>query len=153
MLGEARVTDVLAAPHVLEYTYTRSTGPVLGRFLTELREGRIVGIRGADGQVLVPPQEYDPQTSQALDEFVEVGTSGEVVSWSWNPTPRHGQPLDRPFAWALVKLDGADTPILHAVDAGSPDALSAGTRVTAVFRDEPLGRITDLAYFALEGGA
>ncbi len=35
----------LAAEHVLEFPggYTRSTGPVIGRFLTELRGGRIVG--------------------------------------------------------------------------------------------------------------
>ena len=43
---------------------------------------------------------------------------GTVVSWTWQPTPLEGQPLDRPFAWALIKLDGADTPLLHAVDAG-----------------------------------
>ncbi len=42
--------------------------------------------------------------------------------------PLEGQPLDKPFAWALIKLDGADTALLHAVAADSPDAISTGAR-------------------------
>ena len=30
--------EVLRAPHVLEYAYTRSVGPVIGRFFTGLKE-------------------------------------------------------------------------------------------------------------------
>ena len=37
--------------------------PVIGRFLTGLRDGRILAVRLADGRVLVPPTEYDPATS------------------------------------------------------------------------------------------
>ena len=47
-------------------------------------------------------------------------TAGEVLTWSWAADPLPGQPLDRPFAWALVKLDGADTGLLHALDVGLP---------------------------------
>ncbi|MBW8709567.1 MAG: OB-fold domain-containing protein, partial [Mycobacterium sp.] len=65
------------------------------------------------------------------------------------PAPLEGQPLDRPFAWALIKLDGADTPLLHAVAAASSDAISTGARVHAHWIDEPVGAITDIAYFAL----
>ncbi|UCE87725.1 MAG: DNA-binding protein, partial [Deltaproteobacteria bacterium] len=99
----------LTAPHVLEYPYRRSVGPVLGRFFTGLRERRIEGIRARDGRVLVPPQEYDPATGEALSEFVPVGDAGVVTSWTWVPRPRAGKhPLERPFAWALIRLDGAD---------------------------------------------
>ena len=37
---------------------------------------------------------------------------GTVVSWTWQSEPLLVKPLDRPFAWALIKLDGADTPLL-----------------------------------------
>ena len=74
---------------------------------------------------------------------------GTVVSWTWQPEPLEGQPLDRPFAWALITLDGADTPLMHAVDAGSADAISTGARVHVHWADEPVGAITDIAYFAL----
>ncbi|MGE2714559.1 Zn-ribbon domain-containing OB-fold protein [Mycolicibacterium litorale] len=139
----------LSAPLKLSFDYTRSVGPLLGQFFTALREKRIVGVRGSDGRVHVPPAEYDPVTYERLTEIVPVAGVGTVVSWTWQPAPLEGQPLDRPFAWALIKLDGADTPLLHAVDAGESDKISAGTRVHAHWVDEPVGAITDIAYFAL----
>jgi uncharacterized protein len=146
-------SEVLSAPLVIEYPFSRTTGPVVGAFLTGLREGVLVGIRGSDGRVLVPPTEYDPVTGEDLHELVEVGPAGTVTTWSWvrRPMPKH--PLDHPFAWALVKLDGADTPMLHAVDAGSIDAMRTGMRVVPRFRAEREGSITDLECFDPEGGA
>jgi len=139
--------DVLVANHPIEYVYTRSTGPILGAFMTALREGRIVGVRASDGRVLVPPAEYDPVTSDDLSEIVEVADEGIITTWAWNDTPRAGQPLDRPFAWALVKLDGADTGLLAAVDAGDAGAMSTGMRVRARWADERVGSIRDLVCF------
>ena len=139
----------LSAPLKLSFDYTRSVGPTLGQFFTALRERRVVGVRGSDGRVHVPPAEYDPVTYERLTEIVPVASAGTVVSWTWQPAPLEGQPLNRPFAWALIKLDGADTPLLHAVDAGNADAISTGTRVHVHWVDEPVGAITDIAYFAL----
>ena len=141
------MTEVLVANHPIEYTYTRSTGPVIGAFLTALRDRRIVGVRGSDGRVLVPPTEYDPVTSEDLTELVDVADAGVVTTWAWNATPRKGQPLDRPFAWALVTLDGADSGMLAAVDAGTPEAMSTGMRVEARWADERVGSIRDIVCF------
>ncbi len=137
----------LSAPLKLSFDYTRSVGPTLSKFFTALRGRRIVGVRGSDGRVLVPPAEFDPVTYDRLTEIVPVASVGTVLSWTWQPEPLEGQPLDRPFAWALIKLDGADTPLLHAVDAGSSDAIGTGARVHAHWVDEPVGAITDIAYF------
>lgn len=142
----------LSAPLRLSFDYTRSVGPLLGQFFTALRERRILGVRGSDGRVLVPPAEFDPVTYERLTEIVPLAGVGTVVSWTWQSAPLEGQPLDRPFAWALIKLDGGDTPLLHAVDvgvAGSAESISTGTRVHAHWVDEPVGAITDIAYFAL----
>lgn len=142
---------VLTAPHVLEYPYRRSVGPVLGRFFTELRDGKLVGVRTKAGRVLVPPQEYDPDTGAATsDEFVPVGPGGVVTTWSWVTRPRAKQPLDRPFAWALVKLDGADTALLHAVDAGGIAVMRTGLRVKPRWRAERAGHISDIVCFEPE---
>jgi len=139
----------LSAPLRLSFDYTRSVGPTLSQFFTALRERRIVGARGSDGRVYVPPAEFDPVTYERLTEIVPVSSVGTVLSWTWQPEPLEGQPLERPFAWALIKLDGADVPLLHAVDAGSSDAISTGARVHVHWADEPAGAITDIAYFAL----
>jgi len=145
-----QATDVLRGPHVLEYPYKRSLGPVLSRFFTSLRDRQFEGIRARDGVVLVPPQEYDPHTSEALSEWVPVGPGGEIVSWSWVGKPRKKQPLQHPFAYALIKLDGADVPLLHAVDAGSESKLSVGARVVPRWAEEPKGGINDVVCFDLE---
>jgi len=127
--------DVLTAPNVVEYPFSRTTGPVIGAFMTGLREGLFVGIKAADGRVIVPPQEYDPVTSDDLTELVEVGSSGVVTTWCWVSQPLTSQPFERPFAWALVKLDGADTPMVHAVDTGGDiGAMATGMRVQARWR-------------------
>ena len=138
---------VLSAPLVVEYPFKRTTGPVVGAFLTGLREGIVLGIKGSDGRVIVPPTEYDPVTSDGLTELVEVGAEGVVQTWAWISEPRPGQPLDRPFAWALVKLDGADTGLLHAVDAGEESAVSTGMRVRIRWREEREGHIHDIECF------
>ena len=139
--------EVLSQAFELGFTYTRSTGPVVGRFLTALRDRRIIGNRASDGREIVPPMEYDPDTAEALDEFVEVGQAGEIVSWCWVKQPRDAHPLDEPFAWAMIRLDGADVPMVHCIRAASEDAVKTGGRVKAVWVDEPRGFIDDIKYF------
>ncbi|RMF23745.1 MAG: hypothetical protein D6760_04795 [Deltaproteobacteria bacterium] len=138
--------------HVLEYPYTRTLGPVLGPFLTALRNGRILGIR-CGGRVLCPPVEYDPETAAPLEpDFVEVGPGGVVETWTWISEPTRKHPLGEPFAFASIKLDGADTAMIHAVKASSRAAMATGMRVRAQFRSERTGAITDV-YFVPEDEA
>jgi uncharacterized OB-fold protein len=144
------MTEPLAATYVLEYPYHRSVGPVIGRFLTALRDRRIIGVRAADGRVLLPPIEYDPQTGDAIDEIVDLADRGEVTSWTWVDDPRPNHPLQRPFAFALIRIDGADTSMLHAVDARDQAAMRTGMRVCARWRDKTEGTILDIACFEPE---
>jgi uncharacterized OB-fold protein len=142
----------LSAPLKLSFDYTRSVGSVLGEFFTKLRSRHVVGVRGSDGRVHVPPAEFDPVTYAPLSEIVPVASVGTVLSWTWQPQPLEGQPLDRPFAWALVKLDGADTPLLHAVDAGSAAAMRTGLRVRPRWAAARTGSIRDIACFEPSDG-
>jgi len=140
-------TGPLRAPLEISFDYTRSLGPVIGRFLTGLRDRRIIGARAADGSVHVPPFEFDPVTHQAPEDFAEVGPEGTVLTWSWMPAPLTGQPLDRPFAWALIRLDGSATALLHAIDSVTPAAIRTGMRVRPRWATERVGSIRDILYF------
>jgi len=140
----------LREPVTVSFDYTRSTGPVVGAFLTGLRDGRVIGARTTAGPVVVPPPEYDPATHEPVTDLVEVGSAGEVVSWTWVPEPVAGQPFDRPFAWVLVRLDGADAPFLHALDVDSPADVHTGLRVRVRWAAERVGAITDIACFEVE---
>jgi uncharacterized OB-fold protein len=119
----------LAAPYLFEYAYRRSLGPVLGRFLAGLRQGRIEGVRARDGRVLVPPAESDEQ-GHATGEWVPVSDEGVVVT--------HAPPC-----WALILLDGADTALLHKLAA----PVATGARVRARWRAERSGTIHDIECF------
>ncbi|TJZ44019.1 DNA-binding protein [Streptomyces piniterrae] len=139
--------EVLTAPLVVEFPFTRSLGPVQSAFLTGLRARTVLGVRASDGRVVVPPTEYDPVTAEEIRELVEVGTTGTVTTWAWNARPRPGQPLGTPFAWALVTLDGADTALLHALDAPGAESVHSGMRVRIRWAEERTGAITDIACF------
>ncbi|MEZ5167436.1 MAG: hypothetical protein R2695_13450 [Acidimicrobiales bacterium] len=77
---------------------------------------------------------------------MEVGPGGVVTGWTWVAEPTSKHPFDRPFAFAQIQLDGADTTLLHAVDAGSIDAMSTGMRVVVRYAEERHGAVTDV-YF------
>ena len=146
--------ELLSAPHVLEYNYRRSLGEVLSRFFTGLRDRKILGVKTNAGRVLVPPAEYDPESGAATsNDWVEVGPGGVVQSWGWvaDPLPRHL--LDRPFAFALIQLDGADTALTHAVDAGDESKMRTGMRVRPRWADETVGAIADIVAFVPEEGS
>jgi uncharacterized protein len=148
------VAEIPQSTHTIEFPYTRTLGPVYSAFLTGMRDARIVGIRGKDGKVLCPPTEWDPATGEPLEhDFVDVGPGGVVETWAWVTEPTRKHPLDHPFAFALVRLDGADSALLHAVDAGRMDAMKTGMRVTARWKDERVGHITDLESFVPETAA
>lgn len=138
----------------IEFPYTRTLGPVFGAFLTGLRDGKILGIRNRDGKILCPPTEWDPSTGEALDlDFVEVGPGGVVETWAWVSEPTRKHPLEQPFAFALVKLDGADTALFHAVDTGGMEKMKTGMRVVPRWKDERVGHINDIEAFVPEGSA
>ena len=136
----------------LEFPYKRSVGPIVGAFLTGLRDRQVLGIRTQAGRVLVPPLEFDPETGEDNVEWTRVGEAGVVRGFSWveEPLPKH--PMDRPFAWALVQLDGADTSLLHALDAGSRSEVEAGMRVRIRWAAETQGHMSDIACFEPEAG-
>ncbi len=153
-MSDERSDELLSAPHVLEYDYRRSLGAVLSRFFTGLRDRQILGVKTTSGRVLVPPAEYDPETGDATsDDWVEVGPGGVVESWAWVHEPLARHLLDHPFAFALIRLDGADTALTHAVDAGSEATMQTGMRVTARWSDETTGAIADIAAFVPEENA
>src|SRR5215204_3084957 len=145
------MSETLHAPMKVEFDYTRSLGPVLSRFMSALRQRQVLGGVLADGRVVVPPPEYDPISHAAVSDLVPVSDFGMVTSWSWVPEPVAQQPLDRPFAFAQVLLDGSDAPMLHAVAVDSPADMSTGMRVRIHWADETTGTIRDIAWFEPAG--
>lgn len=125
----------------------------MSAFMTALTERRILGVRNGNA-VIVPPMEWDPATGAELAaDLVEVGPAGTVEAWTWVPSPSVQHPLDRPFAFAFIRLDGASNPLLHAVDAGTPTAMAEGMQVVPRWRGRRIGHITDIVCFVAGNAA
>lgn len=144
--------EVMRANFTMEYSFKRSLGPVLSRFVTGLRDRTLLGVKAEDGRVLMPPSEYDPKTGASLDELVEVGQVGTVTTWTWVAEPRPKHPHSAPFAYVLVQLDGADTPMLSTVVAPDASIMKTGMRVRARWAEQRGAGIVDLS-FEPDGGA
>lgn len=144
----------LTQPYRLEYVYKRGLGPVLSAFFNGLKQARLFGVRGGPGEIFCPPSEYHPESAQSLTEMVELRGDGEVVQAFWisDPLPHH--PLQRPFAFALIRLDQCSSNFLHIVDTDGDESLAcAGLRVRPSWADERVGSIRDLASFMPESRA
>ena len=142
--------NVLEASFELSYKYKRSSGPVMSKFFEGLSQKKILGTKSKAQKVFAPAAEYDPHTREALTELVEVGPGGTIASWSWVNKPRSHHLLQSPFAFALIKLDGADTAMLHMIFDCDESDLGVGKKVLPVWSDNPTESITDINYFILE---
>ena len=131
--------------------YKWTTGATIGRFLGELRDhARIFGARcGGCGKVYVPPPDVCGECYKPLSEWVELSGEGTVVAASTVERSMPWSPYPAPYTLALVKLDGADTSMIHIA---RPD-VSAGDRVRAVFKQERVGSILDIDCFMRLDGA
>ena len=122
----------------------------MSKFFEALGQQKILGTKSTAGKVFSPAAEFDPETNEPLKEMVEVGPGGVVESFSWIEHPQHHHLIKEPFAFALIKLDGADTSMLHMVTQCNETDLSIGSRVKANWSEIQEQRITDIKFFTLE---
>ncbi len=139
----------------MEFPYKHSTGETIGRFLAGLKEERTIwGQRAAGQGVVVPPLGYSEVDASPGGAWVRVEPRGVVTAVARVHRPIPGlHPVERPFAFVLVKLDGADTALAHVV-TDDLDALRVGARVEAVWKPdgERVGSIRDIASFRVVRG-
>jgi uncharacterized OB-fold protein len=141
----------MPAEVTMEFPYKHSTGETIGRFLAGLKEQQIWGQRVAGQGVVVPPLGYSETDASAGGEWVAVKPAGVVTAVAGVKTPLDGlHPSAAPFAFVLVKLDGADTALAHIVVDGH-ERVKIGSRVEAVWAEERTGTIRDIARFRLVG--
>jgi uncharacterized protein len=150
--GGKRVTEALRADHDLAFTYRRSAGGAERRFLSGLARAEVWGSVDAEGRVEVPPVEWDPATGTPAERFVRVGDHGVVRSWTWVAEPGAGHPLDRPYALALIQLEGADTALLHFVEVDGEQDMRTAMAVRADWRTARSGSILDIRAFVPGSG-
>jgi uncharacterized OB-fold protein/putative sterol carrier protein len=159
---EAPKEELLVLKQLLSLNQRFSTGPLMGRFLAELRDHRrILANRCPScGRHQVPPREVCAVCHVPVDKLVEVGPEGVVtffdVAFYASPDPLTGESRETPYCSAFLLLDGCrgnDT-FWHEIKPADIPRLKYGVRVRPVWAEHRTGAITDIRHFEIvdEGG-
>lgn len=126
----------------LPYRYT--AGEFHKAFLHGLAEQRIVGSRCADCTTLaVPARPFCPNCSARNTDIVDMASEAELVSWTTVTR------LGIPRTFGLVRVAGADTVMLHFVEAGGR-SLVEGLRLVPRWASDAVADITAIEAFVPE---
>ena len=133
----------------IKVPYTWTVGEVGSRFFIELRDKKkIWGDKCPRcGTVFVPPRKVCSKCYSNIGEWVEVGTKGTLLTFTVVRYKNNLQSRDAPFAYGIIKLDGADTGLLHLLGEVDLEQINIGMRVEAVFGEDRKGEILDIKYF------
>jgi hypothetical protein len=129
--------------------YSWWAGETAGAFFTALRdEKKIMGRRCTKcGKTYVPPRKVCPVCFDEKMEWSEVSTGGILESFTIVRRQLASLPRKAPVVFGLIKLDGADTSLLHYVEAGDIGIINIGMRLEARFCDDRNGSINDIDCF------
>ncbi len=134
----------------IKVPYSWSVGEVGSRFLVSLRDDqKIIGNRcGECKTVFVPPRMNCGKCFKRINDWVDLSPEGIVEAYTVVRFAYPMQPADPPFAFALIKLDGADVGFLHIITKNL-DLLKKGVRVRAQFAEQRTGHIKDIEAFTI----
>lgn len=143
-------TPAVICPGQIKIPYRWSAGRAGSVFLQALRDRKqIVGLRCPRCRaVSVPPRPHCPACTVAGQEWVDVGPQGTLVTWTVVRAAAPGlDPAPVPYVFGAIRLDGADTALVHLVGETPLDRLRAGLRLEPVFAEPRKGDIRDLRWF------
>jgi uncharacterized OB-fold protein len=149
-LARGKIFTTCYAPRL---RYQWDTGEAIGRYLEELKRGRLVA-RRCDGcqRILIPPRMFCERCFRPTDEWVYVKDTGRVLTFSLCYVTWNVRRLKQPLIPAVIEIDDASPGmgILHLVRKIQPKKMRVGMAVRAVWRPatERRGSITDILYWS-----
>ena len=143
------VVRIMSDERPMVVRYSHSAGPVRSKFLLSLRDHqKILGTRCLTcGRIYVPARSTCPKCFEDMEEWVEVSHEGILESYTIVYKSEPIYTVDTPFVFGIIKLDGADTGMVHRLGEIDFEKIRIGMRVRAVFSEERRGDIRDIKYF------
>ncbi len=143
---------VFTTTYVPRIQYAWDTGQAIGRYLEELKNGRLIARRCNNCQrIMIPPRMFCERCFRPTHDWVVVQDTGTVNTFSLSYVSWDVRRLKKPEIPAVIEIDGASTGmgILHVLGNVKPKAVRIGMRVRAVWKpaQQRTGSITDIAYF------
>jgi len=132
--------------------YAWDAGVAIGRLLSELKAGRIIGTMCHHcRRTVVPPRIFCEWCFRPMDEWVYLQDEGIVNTFSITYVQWDMVRVKEPIIPAVVEIAGASKGmgIMHLLGEVDPEHVKIGMRVKAVWRPaaERTGAITDIMYF------
>lgn len=142
---------VLSVMYHPKAKYSWATGIAIGRFLRELKAGKIVGTRCSHcRRVVVPPRIFCEWCFRRMEEWVYLPDTGTINTFSVSHISTDTTRLKTPIVPAVIEIDGTThAGFLHVIGETKPEAVKIGMCVKAVWVEEAKrkGSITDIKYF------
>lgn len=142
---------VLSASYSPKARYTWSAGVAIGRYLAELKNGRIIGRRcDKCGRIVVPPRVFCEWCFRPNDRWIILKDSGTIHTFSISHIAFDAARIKEPLIPAVIQIDGTTAAgILHLIGEADPKRVQFGTRVQASWKrpEDRVGSITDIKYF------
>ncbi len=139
---------IIEGKMALPYGYL--AGRVGSTFITTIRDkNKILGIKcNHCNKVFVPPrQTCEKCLADIRDNWVELKNSGIVTNYTIVRYDDKHLPRKAPFVMAMVKLDGADTEMVHILEGIQEDKVEIGLKVKPVFAVETTNTLLDIDHF------
>jgi hypothetical protein len=146
--NEQEPVKSITTPVRAEYTFNVSGEAA--RFLEEIAQGRIMGVRCPNcHKVYVPGKGSCARCGVEMDDEVFVEDTGTVTTFCVVRVPSDNIDLELPYVAAHVLLDGADIPFFALVQECDAADVRMGMRVKAVWapREEWEANLKNIRYF------
>ena len=127
-------------------------GAAIGRYLHELKAGRLMGVRcNHCRRTVIPPRNMCEWCFRPMDDWVPLPDTGVVNTFSLCYVAWDMQYPDEPEIPAVIDIDGTQPAvgIMHLLGEVKPKAVEIGMKVQAVWKpaEEREGSILDIKYF------
>jgi uncharacterized protein len=145
--GELLITNFNA-----ELKYSWASGVAIGRFLSELKNGRLIARKcNKCERILIPPRMFCEDCFRDTDDWVYVKDTGTINTYSIAHVGTDAHRLSEPLFIAVVNFDGATQlmGLLHILGEVDEKDIKIGMKVQAVWKpaNERVGSILDIKYF------
>ncbi len=145
--GELLITHFNA-----DLKYSWASGVAVGRFLSELKNGRLIARKcNRCDRILIPPRMFCEDCFRDTDEWVYVKDTGTINTYSIAHVGTDAHRLTEPLFVAVINIDGASELMgfLHLLGEIDEKDIKIGMKVQAVWKpaEERVGSILDIKYF------
>jgi uncharacterized OB-fold protein len=148
--ARGKIFSVSYAPKL---RYLWDTGEAMGRYLEELKRGRLIARRcNSCARVMIPPRMFCERCFRPTDDWVYLKDTGKIITFSLCYVSWDVRRLKRPEIPAVIEIDGASPGmgVLHIIKKAAPKKVHVGMPVRAVWKPAArrAGSVTDISFWA-----